>query len=67
MSELESAFEDTLHKLARKFNQRGLSVKAIGDAFADRAKFARCIEDAKEYPQVFSSETAARRRGEHAK
>lgn len=63
MSEqLEAAFEDILHRLARKFNKRGLSVKAIGDSFADRAWFARYIpEHAEEWPIVFSSETARRR------
>lgn len=58
----ESQFEDLLHRIARKVNRRGLSVKAIGDAFAGRAQFARYIEDDKEYPIVYSTKTTARRR-----
>jgi hypothetical protein len=64
MSEqLEAAFEDVLHRLARKFNKRGLSIKAIGEGFAARAKFTTYIPEHAEYPCVVSSETSARRRG----
>lgn len=42
--QLEAAFEDVLHRLAHKFNKRGLSIAAIGDSFADRARFCRYIE-----------------------
>jgi len=59
----ESQFEDLLHRIARKASKRGLSVKAIGDAFAGRARFVRYIENAREYPEVVSAETSARRRG----
>jgi hypothetical protein len=64
MSEqLETTFEDILHRLARKFNKRGLSVRAIGEGFAGRAKFVTYLPDHVEYPDVVSDETSARRRG----
>ena len=59
----ESQFENLLHRIAHRASKRGLSVKAIGDAFADRAKFTRYIPEHAEYPNVVSDETSARRRG----
>jgi hypothetical protein len=53
--------EDELHKLARKANQRGLSIKQIGRAFFDRAKFTTFLPERGEYPVVFSDETARKR------
>jgi hypothetical protein len=62
----ESQFEDLLHRIARKVSKHGLSVKAIGDSFADRARFARYIETRAEWPIVVSAETSARRREQRA-
>jgi hypothetical protein len=58
-----SRFEDALHALARRANRGGLTIKEIGDAFAERARFVRYIPDHAEYPPVVSAETSARRRG----
>jgi hypothetical protein len=59
----ESQFEDLLHRIARKASKRGLSVRAIGEGFAGRAKFTTYLPDHAEYPDVVSDETSARRRG----
>jgi hypothetical protein len=63
MSEqLEAAFEDALHRTARKFSKQGLSVQAIADAFAGRASVAnKYLKNAVEYPRLYSDATTRKR------
>jgi hypothetical protein len=48
----ESMFEDLLHRIAHKASKRGLSVRAIGENFAARARFTRYLPENAEYPNV---------------
>jgi hypothetical protein len=65
---LESAFEDKLHALARKFNKAGLSLQAIADSFSARGWFAKkyLVGRDVEYPKLYSALTAKRRALGHA-